>query len=106
MMPFFVYIYALLILVSIVSTCYSLWAYQHCPSNRSHRPLVFPIVCSISWFLISVDQLVAVIRRTHGSTDGLTMVMLVALTLAALLYFVQNYVQTRGLACAIHPSER
>ena len=104
-MSVLVIVYATLILVSVLSTAYTLWAYHQCPSNRSHRPLILPIVCSVAWFLVSIDQLVAVMRRVHGTVDGLTMVMLIAVTLAALLYFVQHYVQGRAAACRIHPQE-
>jgi heme/copper-type cytochrome/quinol oxidase subunit 3 len=105
-MSVLVIVYATLILVSVLSTAYTLYAYHMCPSNRSHRPLILPIVCSIAWFLVSVDQLVAMMHQAHGTMDGLTMVMLITVTLAALLYFVQHYVQGRSLSCAIHHSER
>lgn len=99
MMPFFVYIYAGLILVSIVSTGYTLWAYHHCPCHKSHRPLIFPIICSIAWFIVSLDQLIAIILKTHDSSDGLTVILLIIITLIALLYFVKNYVQTQNAEC-------
>lgn len=104
-MSVLVIVYATLILVSVLSTAYTLWAYHQCPSNRNHRPLILPIVCSVAWFLVSIDQLVAVMRRVHGTVDGLTMVMLIAVTLAALLYFVQHYVQSRADSCPIHTQE-
>ena len=105
-MSVLVIVYATLILVSVLSTAYTLWAYHQCPSNRSHRPLILPIMCSIAWFLVSIDQLVAVMHRSHGTVDGLTMVMLITVTLAALLYFVQHYVQGRADACLIHRQEQ
>lgn len=101
MMPFLVVIYAGLILVSIVATCYTLWAYHHCPCNKSHRPLIFPIICSIAWFIVSVDQLVSMLEHTHDSSDGLTSIMLIILTLIAMLYFVKNYVQIQTTECAL-----
>ncbi len=84
--------YAFLILVALVASMYTMWAYSACPSNRNHRPLIFPIICSMSWFLVGVDQLVATIGKKHGSVDGLTVVLLIAVTLGALLYFVHGYV--------------
>lgn len=104
-MSVLVIVYATLILVSVLSTAYTLWAYHQCPSNSSHRPWILPIVCSVAWFLVSIDQLVAVMHRVHGTVDGLTMVMLITVTLAALLYFVQHYVQGRSAACRIHTQE-
>ena len=104
-MSVLVIVYATLILISVLSTAYTLWAYHQCPSNRNHRPLILPIVCSVAWFLVSIDQLVAVLRRVHGTVDGLTMVMLITVTLAALLYFVHHYVQGRAASCPIHPQE-
>lgn len=104
-MSILVVVYATLILVSVLSTAYTLWAYHLCPSNRSHRPLVLPIVCSIAWFLVSVDQLIALMHKAHGTVDGLTMVMLITVTLASLLYFVQHYVQGRSLSCVLHHRE-
>ena len=104
-MSVLVIVYATLILVSVLSTAYTLWAYHQCPNNRSHRPWILPIVCSVAWFLVSIDQLVAVMRRVHGTVDGLTMVMLIAVTLAALLYFVQPHVHGRSSACRIHTQE-
>ena len=104
-MSVLVLVYATLILVSVLSTAYTLWAYHQCPSNRSHRPLILPIVCSVAWFLVSIDQLVAVMHRVHGTVDGLTMVMLITVTLVALLYFVQHYVQGRSASCPIHAPE-
>lgn len=101
MMPFFVYIYAGLILISIVATCYTLWAYHHCPCDKSQRPLIFPIICSIAWFLVSVDQMIAIILHTHDSSDGLTVILLIIITLIALLYFVRNYVHTQNATCSI-----
>lgn len=105
-MSLLVLVYATLILVSVLSTAYTLWAYHQCPSNRSHRPLILPIVCSVAWFLVSIDQLVAVVRRVHGTVDGITMLMLITVTLAALLYFVQYYVHGRSEACLIHRQEQ
>jgi len=105
-MSLLVVVYSTLILVSVLATGYALWAYHLCPSNRSHRPLILPIVCSIAWFIVSVDQLVALVHKAHGTVDGLTMVMLITVTLVALLYFVQHYVQGRNLSCIIHNSER
>lgn len=105
MMPFFVYIYAGLLLTSIVATCYTLWAYHHCPCDKSHRPLIFPIICSIAWFIVSLDQLVAIITKSHDSSDGLTVIMLISLTLVALLYFVRNYVHTQNATCSVHIRE-
>lgn len=104
-MNMFVMAYALLIFVSLLASIYTLWAYHHCPSNRSHRPLIFPIMCSIAWFLVSVEQLVAYVKRTHGTVDGMTMVVLISATLIALLYFVKHYIMGRHQACPI-PSER
>lgn len=105
-MSILVVVYSSLILISILSTAYSLWAYSICPSNRSHRPLIFPIVCSIAWFLVSIDQLVAIMNNTHNTVDGLTMVVLIVATLTALLYFVQHYVQGRNLSCSLHRQEQ
>lgn len=104
-MNIFVLAYAGLILVSLLAVLYTLWAYHHCPSNRSHRPLVFPFICSLAWFLVGVEQLVAYIRRTHGSVDGITMIVLISVTLIALLYFVKHYIFQRHQACPL-PSER
>lgn len=97
--------YAFLILISLVASMYTMWAYSACPSNRSHRPLIFPIMCSISWFLVGVDQLVATIGRKHGSVDGITVVLLIGVTLAALLYFVHGYVMVRHQACPLPINE-
>lgn len=100
-MRFVVLAYASLILISLIASMFSIWAYHSCPANRSHRPLIFPIVCSISWFLVGVDQLVAVINRTHGTIDGLTLVLLTTITIVALIYFVNSYVMLRHQECAL-----
>lgn len=97
--------YAFLILIALFASMYTMWAYNACPSNRSHKPLVFPIMCSISWFLVGVDQLVATIGRKHGSVDGVTIVLLIAITLGALLYFVHGYVMVRHQACQLPNKE-
>ena len=97
--------YALLILISLVASMYTMWAYSVCPANRSHRPLIFPMMCSIAWFLVGVDQLVATIGKRHGSVDGLTIVILVAITLGALLYFVHGYLMVRHQACPLPVKE-
>lgn len=98
---FVVLAYAFLILVALLASIYCMWAYSACPVNRNPRPLIFPIMCSISWFLVGVDQLVATISRKHGSVDGLTVVLLIGVTLAALLYFVHGYTMVRHQACPL-----
>lgn len=85
-------VFASLILVSLLATIYSFWAYHNCPDCKSHRPLIFPIICSIAWFLIGVDQLVAYQHKTHGTADGVTILLLIIVTLVALVYFVKDYV--------------
>lgn len=100
-MRFVVMSYALLILISLVAAMFSIWAYHTCPANRNHKPLIFPIVCSISWFLVGVDQLVAVMIGTHGTIDGLTLILLITVTIVALVYFVNSYVMLRHQACPL-----
>lgn len=104
-MNLFVLAYAGLILVSLLAVMYTLWAYHHCPSNRSHRPLVFPIMCSIAWFLVGVEQLIAYVKRAHGTVDSITMIVLTIVTLIALLYFVKAYILQRHQACPIPSSK-
>lgn len=93
--------YAILILISLLATAYTLWAYQHCPENKSHRPLVFPLICSIAWFLVAVEQLVAYGNHTHGTVDGITMLLLISATLASLLYFIKAYILCKHSVCPI-----
>ena len=100
-MRFVVLSYALLILISLVAAMFSIWAYHTCPANRSHRPLTFPIICSIAWFLVGIDQLVAVMNKTHGTVDGLTLVLLTSVTIVALIWFVNSYVMLRHQACPL-----
>lgn len=104
-MNWIIMLYALLILISLVASIYTLWAYHHCPDNRSHRPLIFPIVCSMAWFLVGIEQLVAYVKHTHGSVDGFTMIGLVIVTLVALLYFVKAYVLHRQHICPLPGTE-
>lgn len=106
-MRFVILAYALLIMVSLVASMFSIWAYHTCPSNRSHRPLIFPIICSISWFLVGIDQLIAIMNKTHGTIDGLTLVLLTSITIVALIYFVNSYVMLRHQACPLpHTTEK
>lgn len=105
-MRFVILTYALLIFVSLVSAIYTMWAYHHCPNNRSHKPLVFPMVCSIAWFLVAIDQLAALTTKTHGSVDGATFVVLISITLIALIYFVKAYILERHRACPLPQQER
>lgn len=105
-------VHALLILVSLISLAYSLVSYHTCPENRNHRPLILPIFCSLAWFLVAIDSLVAQVQRVHGSTDGVVIILLVCVTLAALIYFAISYSkgrhkhETQRETCSVHRSAR
>lgn len=87
--------YTSLILASLVATVYTVWAYNSCPVDRSHRPLVFPMICSMAWFLVSTDTAVAHFRGTHGSVDGTTVIVLIVVTLISIISFTKAYVKER-----------
>lgn len=98
-------LYSLLILLSTVTASFSIHAYAGCPSNRSHKPLIMPIVCSIGWFLVSIDQLIRATSPSMAPANTEALVLLTIATLAALLYFVVHYLRERHILCHAHHSE-
>ena len=100
-----VILYSSLILLSAVTASFSIHAYTGCPSNRSHKPLIMPIVCSVGWFIVGVDQLIQYVTHTVDHSSEEATIILTIATLAALLYFVVHYLRERHLLCHIHTSE-
>ena len=100
-----VILYSLLMLLAAVTASFSVQAYSGCPSSRSHKPLIMPIVCSLGWFLVSVDQIIRHITKSPEPANAEAMVILTIATLVALLYFVAHYLRERHTLCGISKSE-
>jgi len=104
-MHLIVILYSTLILLAAVTASFSVHAYTGCPSNRSPRPLILPIICSVGWFIVGVDQLIQYATQVVDSSSEAAIITLTIATLAALLYFVIHYLRERHLLCHIHSQE-
>ena len=85
-------VYAILILVSLITFLYTIWSYYECPKTRSHRPYIFPIFVSAAWIVVSLQGLAG----RHGAVDGYSLLGLSIATLLSLLIFIRYYRQCRG----------
>lgn len=85
-------VYAILILVSLITFLYTIWSYYECPKTRSHRPYIFPIFVSAAWIVVSLQGLTG----RHGAVDGYSLLGLSIATLVSLLIFIRYYRQCRG----------
>ena len=85
-------VYAILILVSLITFLYTIWSYYECPKTRSHRPYIFPIFVSAAWIVVSLQGLAG----RHGAVDGYSLLGLSIVTLLSLLIFIRYYRQCRG----------
>ena len=88
-------LYTALVLISVYTCGYSIWCYYECPATRSHKPYVFPMFLSVGWFFFGINGLLTVNSQDQARMDAISVLLLSAATLLALLVFVYHYRRSR-----------
>ena len=88
-------LYTALVLISVYTCGYSIWCYYECPATRSHKPYVFPMFLSVGWFFFGINGLLTINSQDQTRMDAMSVLLLYAATLLALLVFVYHYSRSR-----------
>ena len=84
-------LYTALVLISVYTCGYSIWCYYEYSATRSHKPYVFPMFLSVGWFFFGINGLLIINSQEQARMDAISVLLLSAATLLALLVFVYHY---------------